>query len=215
MDFGTINHELEQYLNQHTSSLGTVLDELTRHTYLTTYNPRMISGPIQGMFLQLICRMIRPKRILEIGTFTGFTTICMANAIEEDCTIDTIEINDELQETIETFLEKAQVSYKVNLIIGDALTEIPHLPDLYDLIYIDGEKEEYPGYLKLCVEKLNINGFLIADNVLWGGKVLSYEFIDSKTNAIRIFNKMIQEDETLENVLLSIRDGMMIVRKKK
>lgn len=210
----TTNHEIDKYLESHTTPVDEVLHELTRHTFLTTYNPRMISGPVQGKFIEMICQMVRPNRILEIGTFTGYSTICMANALPAGKYIDTIEVNDELQETIEHYTAKAGVSSKVNLIIGNALTVIPGLPHTYDLIYIDGEKKEYPQYLNLCTEKLNAGGFLIADNVLWNGKVADPTCTDEQTKAIRQFNKMVQENTTLENVLLPIRDGMMIVRKK-
>ncbi|HDP74767.1 MAG TPA: O-methyltransferase [Bacteroidales bacterium] len=208
------NHELDKYLESHTSQVDEVLHELTRHTYLTTYNPRMISGPVQGKFIEMICQMARPNRVLEIGTFTGYSTICMAKALPAGKFIDTIEVNDELQDTIEHYISRAGVSNKVNLIIGNALTVIPKLPHAYDLIYIDGEKKEYPQYLNLCLKKLNSGGFLIADNVLWNGKVVDPTCNDEQTNAIRLFNKMVQENTTLENVLLPIRDGMMIVRKK-
>lgn len=207
------NHELDEYVKQHTTPMGNVLEELTRLTYLTTYNPRMISGPVQGRFLAMICQMIQPQRVLEIGTFTGYSTICMAMALPNKSVIDTLEINDELQETIETYLSKAGVSPKVNLIIGNALEIIPSLDFTYDLIYIDGEKREYPQYLDVCLPKLNINGYLIADNVLWNGKVYQHELSDPQTDAVRRFNKMIQENNSLENVLLPIRDGMMMVRK--
>ncbi|MEW5845802.1 MAG: O-methyltransferase [Bacteroidota bacterium] len=210
----TPSHEFDEYLKNHTTPVDEVLEELTRHTYLTTYNPRMLSGPIQGKFIEMICRMVTPNRVLEIGTFTGYSTICIARALTEGKHIDTIEVNDELKETIEYYIEKAGVSGKVNLIIGNALEIIPTLPHKYDLIYIDGEKKEYPQYLNLCLEKLNNGGFLIADNVLWNGKVIDPACNDEQTNAIRLFNKMVQDNGNLENVLLPIRDGMMIVRKK-
>lgn len=210
----TINHEIDKYLESHTTPVDEVLHELTRHTYLTTYNPRMISGPVQGKFVEMICQMVRPNRVLEIGTFTGYSTICIAEALPHGKYIDTIEVNDELQETIEYFMAKAGVSNRVNLIIGNALEIIPTLAYQYDLIYLDGEKKEYPQYLNLCLDKLNKGGFLIADNVLWNGKVIDPTCNDEQTNAIRLFNKMVQENDNLENVILPVRDGMMIVRKK-
>lgn len=210
----TTNHDFEEYLKNHTTAVNEVLEELTRHTYLTTYNPRMISGPIQGKFIEMICHMLQPNRVLEIGTFTGYSTICIAEALPDGKYIDTIEVNDELQETIQYFMAKAGVSNRVNLIIGNALEIIPTLAYQYDLIYIDGEKKEYPQYLSLCLDKLNKGGFLIADNVLWNGKVIDPTCNDEQTNAIRLFNKMVKENGNLENVLLPVRDGMMIVRKK-
>lgn len=210
----TTNHEFDEYLKNHTTPVGEVLEEITRHTYLTTYNPRMISGPVQGKFIEMLCQMISPNRVLEIGTFTGYSTICIARALPDGRYIDTIEVNDELQDNIEYYLKKAGVLSKVNLLIGNALEIIPTLRHKYDLIYIDGEKKEYPQYLSLCLEKLNNSGFLIADNVLWNGKVFDPSCNDEQTNAIRQFNKMVQENDYLENVLLPIRDGMMIVRKK-
>ncbi|QKG79162.1 O-methyltransferase [Tenuifilum thalassicum] len=207
------NHDLEEYLKNHTTPVDDVLEELTRKTHLTTYNPRMLSGPIQGKFIEMLCHMIKPQRVLEIGTFTGYSTICMARAIPENAMIDTIEVNDELEDTIVEFFKKANVSQKINLIVGNALEIVDTLSHTYDLVFIDGEKSEYPQYLNAVLHKLNTGGFIIADNVLWNGKVFNPSNNDAQTNAIRQFNRMIQEDEKLENVLLPFRDGMMLIRK--
>lgn len=208
-----IDNNLEQYLLDHTSPLDTVLDELTRRTHLTTYNPRMISGPMQGQLLEFICRMLKPDRILEIGTFTGFSTICMAKAIPDHAVIDSIEINDELADTIDEFLEKAGVQGRVNLHFGDANQIIPKLRDSYDLVFIDGDKREYPEYYRLVFPLVKNGGFIIADNVLWGGKVFDKNSTDVHTKSILEFNNIVQNDNRVRNILLPFRDGLMFIFK--
>lgn len=208
-----INKDLEQYLLDHSTPLDNTLQELVRHTYLTTFNPRMISGSAQGRLLEFICRMITPERILEIGTFTGFATICMAQGMPENAMIDTIEVDDELQETITKFIEKAGVSHKVNLHFGDACQIIPNLKKNYDLVFIDGDKREYTMYYDLIFPLVKNGGYIIADNVLWNGKVVDKKSTDPQTLAILQFNNTVQNDSRVENILLPLRDGLMLIRK--
>lgn len=208
-----INNDLEQYLQDHTTPLDIVLQELVRRTYLTTFNPRMISGHTQGKLLEFICRMTKPQRILEIGTFTGFSTICMAVAVADNARIDTIDINDELQDTILEFVKKAGVSHKVNQHFGDACQIIPTLQDSYDLVFIDGDKREYPQYYHQIFPLVKSGGYILADNVLWNGKVLDKSSTDVQTLAILEFNNIVQNDKRVENVLLPLRDGLMLIRK--
>ena len=208
-----IDKNLEQYLADHSTPLDSVLEELTRVTHLTTYNPRMISGPAQGKLLEFICRMLKPQRILEIGTFTGYSTICMARAISNDAKVDTIEVNDELQDTILEFTAKAGVSHKVNLYFGDANQIIPTLENSYNLVFIDGDKREYPEYYHHIFPLVKNGGYILADNVLWGGKVLDKNSTDVHTKAILEFNNIVQNDSRVENVLLPLRDGLMLIHK--
>lgn len=208
-----IDHNLEQYLSQNSTRLDPVLEELIRVTHLKTFNPRMISGATQGKFLEFLCKMQNPQQILEVGTFTGFSTICMAKALNDNAKIDTIEINDELKDIIVDFLEKAGVSNKVNLHFGDANQIIPTLKNSYDLVFIDGDKRDYPNYYQLIFPLVKNGGFIIADNVLWNGKVLDQKSIDDQTVAIRKFNDIVQNDLRVENILLPLRDGLMLIHK--
>ena len=208
-----VDNDMEEYLSRHTSPMADTLMELTRFTYLSTCNPRMISGPIQGKFLQLLCNISRPNRILEVGTFTGYTSICMALGSPPHTVIDTIEVNDELEETIQTYTSMAGVDSKIRLHLGDACQIIPTLDYTYGFAYIDGDKREYPEYYKLVLPKVNSGGLIIADNVLWGGKVVDASENDEHTKALRAFNTMVQNDMGVENVLLPLRDGIMLIYK--
>jgi predicted O-methyltransferase YrrM len=173
----------------------------------------MLSGEIQGKFLEFLCLMLKPQRVLEIGTFTGFATICMAKALPENSIIDTIEVDDELHDTIVTFLNKAGVSHKVNPHFGDACQIIPNLGNSYDLVFIDGDKREYTEYYNLIFPFVKNGGYIIADNVLWNGKVLDKNSTDVQTLEILKFNNTVQNDERVENILLPLRDGLMLIRK--
>jgi len=208
-----LNYAIEEYLEQHTTPMDEVLESLYRDTHLHAMNPRMASGPVQGRFLQLICQLMRPRRVLEIGAFTGFSTICMARGMAEDGLLTTIEANEEYEDGIRKYLSKAGVSDRVQLIIGDAKTVIPTLEGGFDLVFIDADKVSYPIYYDLVMEKLNPSGIMLADNVLWEGKVLNADTRERDTQAIRAFNDKVQSDPRVENVLLPFRDGLMMVRK--
>lgn len=206
-------HLLDEYIEAHTTNDDAVLAELYRTTHLHVMNPRMASGPVQGQFLQFIVQMLKPKRILEIGTFTGYSAICLAKALPEGGLLTTIEANVEYEEIIRKYFDKAQVTNKIDLIFGDAKQVIPNLPDEFDLVFIDADKISYPTYYDLVIDKVNAGGFILADNVIWEGKVLNANTKERDTQAIITFNNKVQDDPRVENVLLPIRDGLMMVRK--
>ncbi len=206
-------YAIEEYLEQHTTPMDEVLHELYRETHLHAMNPRMASGPVQGRFLQLFCQLMQPKRVLEIGTFTGFATICMARGMASDGQLTTIEANEEYEGVIRKYLDKAGVADRVKLILGDAKEVIPTLDGGFDLVFIDADKISYPKYYDLVMDKLNPGGVIIADNVLWEGKVLHADAKERDTKAIREFNEKVQNDPRVENVLLPLRDGLMMIRK--
>ncbi len=210
-----VDNDFEQYLINHSLPEDEVLADLVRFTNLTTYNPRMLSGRQQGLFLQMICQMFKPKNVLEIGTFTGYSAICIARGIYPEGHLDTVEVNDELEDIIKKYLQLANVSNIVTLHIGNALEIINGLDRNYDLVFIDGDKREYPEYYKIILPKVRVGGFIIADNVLWNGKVIDPDSNDVHTNAIMDFNRMVQDDKSVENVLLPMRDGLMLIRKIK
>ena len=204
--------QLEEYLEAHATAPDAVLQELYRHTYLHEMNPRMMSGPVQGKFLQFLCQMLKPRRVLEIGTYTGYAAICIARGLPEGGKLVTIEANKEYEDTLRHYFDKAQVSEQIDLIIGDAKTVIPTLSDTFDLIFIDADKVSYPSYYNMVMEKVHPGSFILADNVLWDGKVLNAQTKEHDTQALIAFNDIVQNDSRVENVLLPIRDGLMMIR---
>jgi caffeoyl-CoA O-methyltransferase len=206
--------QIMEYALQHTTPEDEVLNRLYRETNLKTVYPHMLSGPAQGKFLELISYMIRPYRILEIGTFTGYSSICLAKGLAEEGILHTIDINDELSEMALRFFKMAGLSEKIILHTGDAKEIIPQLEEEFDLAFIDGDKEEYLLYYKQVMKKLKTGGFIIADNVLWGGKVLpGYTGHDKETAGICEFNNFVAADSHVEKMLLPFRDGLFILRK--
>lgn len=209
------SHLQDQYISGHIIPEEDFLKQLERETHLTCIHPRMLSGHVQGKMLYMFCKMIRPKRILELGTYTGYSAINMGLAIDEDAIIDTIEIYDELEEIISKYIEKANLQHKIRCHFGDAITIVPTLNETFDLIFIDADKREYPEYYQLVFDKLNPGGYIIADNILWDGKIIDpTEQNDPQTKGIAAFNKMVQADNRVENVIFPFRDGMMVIRKK-
>ena len=214
MDLFDLNPDLLKYTVDHSTPEDEILLELRRHTFLKVVHPRMISGPVQGKFLELISKMIRPERILEIGTYTGYSAICLARGLRENGKLITIEINDELEQIQTHFFEKAGLTSCIQRITGDATKILPTLKEKFDLVFIDGEKEQYCDYYHLSLPLLKKGGVMIADNVLWDGKVVDKEFeTDAATQAIKEFNTLINNDPQTENLLLPIRDGLMLIRK--
>lgn len=207
------SNDLEDYLLKHTTKEDDVLYELNRHTHLTSLQPRMLSGPTQGKLLEMLSRMLAPKRILEIGTYTGYSALCLAKGLQDDGHLHTIEINDEICDTALTFFQKARMENKITLHVGNAIDVIPTLNQTFDLVLIDGDKRQYPDYLRIVLPILRVNGYIIADNVLWGGKVLLNQPDDLYTKGVMNFNTMVNDDPSLEQVLLPLRDGLMIIRK--
>jgi caffeoyl-CoA O-methyltransferase len=205
----------ESYILNHCTEEDPILRELHRQTYLKMLNPRMISGHYQGKFLEMISHMISPERILEIGTFTGYSALCMARGLNKNGILHTIEINDELKEFTMDFIVRAGMEGKIVLYTGDAVEIIPSLKGPYDLVFIDGEKSLYIEFFNLVFPLVRRSGFIIADNVLWGGKVYSPDHHeDESTRHLMEFNDMIQQNDSVENFLFPVRDGLMIIRKK-
>ncbi len=207
-----VSYQMEQYIAAHSSCEDEVLSALNRKTHTDVLMPQMLSGQVQGQFLQMITAMLRPLRVLEIGTFTGYTAICFAKHLPKEGKVFTIDINEELEPIIREHLLQAAVSDKVTLIFGEAKDVIPNMDETFDLVFIDADKGNYSLYYDLVIDKLRQGGIILADNVLWGGKVLD-EKKDKDTAALDTFNKKIQADDRVSNVMLSVRDGIMMIRK--
>ncbi len=215
MDFFESTSVLNTYIQSHSSPEDPLLAEIHRFTYLNVASPNMLSGPVQGKFLELISRLAAPSTILEIGTYTGYSAICLARGLKEGGRLTTLEINDELNDVSSGFFRKAGLDKYIERINGNALEIIPSLPGPFDLAFIDGEKEEYIDYYNLIKEKLSPNGIIIADNVLWYGQVLDMDNNhDSATRGINDFNNYVTADPDVQNFLLPLRDGLMIIVKK-
>jgi len=204
--------KLNAYCESHTSPPSDVLYELERETYLKTLAPQMMSGHLQGQLLSFFSQMIQPKAVLEIGTFTGYATICLAKGLHKDGKVYTIEANEELAYIIEKYIKKAKLENQVKLHIGDAKTIIPQLDMKFDIVWIDAGKRDYNQYFDLVIDRVKPGGYIMADNVLWSGKVVQKDH-DNDTRIIDAFNKKIHNDPRVENLLLPIRDGLIIARK--
>jgi len=205
---------ISEYVDLHTSDLPKILQKLERETCVKSINPRMLSGKLQGQFLNMICRMMKPQNILEIGTFTGYSALSMAYGMTEKSHLYTIEVNPEQEEIIRKYVEKSGFSEQVTLIIGEAKNEIPKFEnDFFELIFLDADKINYPLYYELLMPKLKKGGVLIADNALWSGAVTNENSKDKEVIALRTFNDLVQNDQKTRNVLLPFRDGLMCVMK--
>ena len=210
-----INPEkIEKYCSDFSSKSGDILDHIERQTYLHQLSPQMISGKLQGQFLKILSQSLRPKAILEIGTFTAYSTICLAEGLEENGIFHTIEKDPELKSTILKNLKKANLHNRVELLIGTSAEIVPTLPNKYDLIFMDAKKRNYVEDYDLLFDKWALNGVLLADNTLWYGKVTE-ENTDITTQALKDFNRKIVKDPRVDNVLLPFRDGMNMIRKIK
>jgi predicted O-methyltransferase YrrM len=208
-----MNKKLEQYVEQHSSPEDPVLEDLYRQTHIRFINPNMVSGHLQGRLLEMISLMIRPENILEIGTFTGYSAICLSRGLRPGGKLVTIEINDELTSFANSFFCRAEADTKISQLTGRAQDIIPGLDLMFDLVFIDGDKREYVEYYNLIIDKLKPGGFIIADNVLWGGKVLEDKTSDAQARGIINFNEMIQKETRIVNVMIPLRDGLMLIRK--
>ena len=209
--------KLEQYISDMSSPQGELLHELERETYLRVINPRMISGHIQGKLLEMLVRMLRPKRILEIGTFTGYSALSMAMGLEDGALIDTCEVDDELEMIAADFFERSGLGDKIRQHIGSALEIAPTLGEQYDLVFIDGDKREYTAYYEMLFEHnlVHSNSFILADNILWYGKVVEeVGRKDKQTQEIIAFNEYVRNDDRVESVILPLRDGINLIRVK-
>lgn len=203
---------LLQYAEEHTSPEHSLLSAINRDTHAKVMMPRMLSGHLQGKVLSMISHMVKPRTILEIGTYTGYSAICLAEGLHPEGKLITIDINEELEGMVRENFNEAGFEAMIDYLIGNALDIIPTLDYSFDLVFIDADKENYNNYYDLVFDKVTLGGFLLADNVLWSGKVLDPK-PDKDTRAIKAFNKKVQDDPRVENVLLPIRDGIMLMRK--
>lgn len=209
-----IDSILSNYTEKYSSDEPPVLKELNRETFAKVLMPRMLSGHIQGRLLSMISQMIRPKLVLEIGTYTGYSAICFAEGLAEDGHLHTIDINEELTPLVKSFISKAGYKNKITVHNGDAAEIIPKLTGPFDLVFIDADKINYSLYYDLVFNQVKKGGYLIADNVLWSGKIINLEIADKDTLAIHQFNEKIKNDERVEKVMLTVRDGLLLIRKK-
>lgn len=214
MDF--LPEDIDHYAHQYTAAESELLAELNRYTQHKVLQPRMLSGHLQGRVLAMISKMIQPKLIVEVGTYTGYAALCLAEGLAPEGALHTIDINDELESIIRKFVGQSPYRDRIHLHIGDARDIIPDLPNEIDLAFIDADKENYLHYFQLLIDKMRDGGILIADNVLWSGKVCQpLEDDDESTKALVEFNRFVHESDRVENVLLPVRDGLMILRKLK
>ena len=211
----TLLEAFTAYATEHSDKEPQLLAQLRRETHQKVLQPRMLSGPLQGRLLSLLAQMTAPKRILEVGTFTGYATLCLAEGLPPEGVIDTIDCNEEIVAFQNSFFEKSPYRKQIHQNLGDAKVLIPQLEQQYDLVFLDADKRYYPEYFEMILPKLNTNGLLIADNVLWSGKVLDkIEAYDADTRALHQFNQMMAEDKRLTTVFLPLRDGLSIGRKR-
>ncbi|MCP4124313.1 MAG: class I SAM-dependent methyltransferase [Bacteroidetes bacterium] len=209
-----LSTQMDEYIEERTTPQIPVLQELDRETHIEFHLPQMLSGTVQGRFLEMVSKMMRPMRILEIGTFTGYSAICLALGLAEGGKLITIDINEELEDTVLKYIERAGMSDKIEFLIGQAKEIIPSLEGEFDMVFIDADKLNYHAYYDLVFHKLKMGGFILADNVLWGGKVVE-GCADKDTRALIAFSDKVHNDDRVENVMLSIRDGIMMARKIK
>jgi caffeoyl-CoA O-methyltransferase len=208
---------LEQYILDNTKPEEALMHQLERETYLRVINPRMISGHLQGKLLEMLVRMMRPKRVLEIGTFTGYSGLSIARGLEDGAYLDTIEVDDELEDMAAKYFEKSEYGHRIRQHIGSALDVVPTLGEVYDMVFIDGDKREYTAYYNMLFDNnlVHSGSWILADNILWYGKVIeTVAKGDKQTQAIIEFNDMVVTDPRVENVILPIRDGINLIRVK-
>lgn len=214
--------KLDKYIDNHTSIEDALLSELDRETHLRVVQPRMLSGNVQGKLLKMFVQMLSPKSVLEIGTFTGYSALCMASGLSEAGVVDTIEVDDELEDIAKSFFDRSEFSDKIHPHIGSALEVAPKLGKCFDLVFVDGDKREYPEYYKMLMGDapyttplVKSGSIIMADNILWYGKVVEpIHHNDMFTKGIVEFNSMVQSDDRVENVILPVRDGINMIRVK-
>ena len=209
-----VNNKIEDYIRKNSSKEPEILKDLNKETHLKVLNPRMLSGHIQGRFLSIITKLIKPKKILEIGTYTGYSAICMAEGLIENGIIHTIDINEELVSIQNKYFAKSKCNNSIIQHVGDARNIIKSINEKFDLVFLDADKENYIEYYELVIEKVKKGGLIIADNVLWTGKVVEPKKDDDELTQYLIdFNKMINEDDRVENIILPLRDGLNVILK--
>ncbi len=206
--------DIEKYLSEHMTPESDLLQQIDRETNLEVLMPRMLSGHLQGALLSAFSNMLQPSCILEIGTFTGYSAICMAKGLTKDGKLITIDKNEELEERVKKYFAASGFGDQIDYCVGNALTLVPTLTETFDLVFIDADKANYTTYYQQVIKNVRQGGFIIADNVLWSGKIVQYQKANDKdTVALREFNQLVTNDKRVENFILPIRDGLMIVRK--
>ena len=208
-----IKNALTDYAESFTSGESEVLNALREHCYAHYEDSSMLSGFYQGRLLSMLSHMIRPMAVLEIGTYLGYSTICLAEGLADGGRVVSLDVNEETNAVAQSFIDKTEYADRIQLRLGEAAFVMPHLQGPFDLVFIDADKPNYSNYYNLVFDKLRPGGFIIADNVLWSGKVLDEEK-DENTQALHDFNKMVLADERVSNILLPVRDGLMVVTKK-
>lgn len=207
--------ELEKYILAHIDEQDPLLHELERETFLHVLRPRMLSGHLQGTILTMFSQMLQPQRILEVGTYTGYSAICLAKGLADDGQLHTIELNDELESIAQKYFQKAGLSEKITQHLGDAKTIIPQLKGPFDLVFLDGDKRDYIAYFDLVVDQIRPGGIILADNILWSGKVVEkLDEKDEQTKGILAFNQKMKDDPRVSQTIIPFRDGLMLIRKK-
>lgn len=209
-----LSEELSNYLENSCEPENDLLKHINRETHLKVSMPRMLSGHYQGRLLSMISKMIAPQRILEIGTFTGYATLCLAEGLQKNGLIYTIDINEELEDMVRLNFKKSDFDPQIKYQIGDAKQIIPTLTETFDLVFIDADKKNNATYYEMIMDSVRSGGLILIDNVLWSGKVLDQEKTDQKTTFINNFNEMVSSDSRVEKLILPVRDGLFIVRKK-
>ncbi len=211
MDF--LSQDLSSYVQRHTGSASELLNRIEREAHLHVLMPRMISGHLQGRVLSMLMKMIRPEYILEIGTYTGYSALCLAEGLSSNGKLVTIDKNEELEDRVSGYFQESPYSDQIDFRLGNAMEIVPSLDYPWDVVFLDADKYNYHNYYNLVIDQMKPGGYLLADNVLWSGKVLDAGNTDEDTVALRAFNAAVQEDPRVENVLFPLRDGIMIVRK--
>ena len=209
-----ISPELQQYVTEHSSAVSPLLSQIDRETHLEVLQPRMLSGHFQGRVLSMLAQLLKPTSILEIGTYTGYSALCLAEGLTPDGKLITIDVNEELAPRVRGYFQASAYAQQIDYRIANAAQIIPTLPYTFDLIFIDADKQQYPLYYEQALEKLKPGGFILIDNVLWSGKVLDTQHQDKDSVLLRELNLKISQDVRVEKVLLPIRDGLYLIRKK-
>lgn len=207
-----VDPNIEDYARTYSSPESELLRKINRETHAHVLKPRMLSGHMQGRFLAMVSKMIKPKHVLEIGTYTGYSALCLAEGLDDKGLLTTIDVNEELETRVRGYFNESAFKDRIHYIIEDARTAIPKLMQVFDLVWIDADKENYALYFDLIFRQVRVGGFILADNVLWSGKVVEAN-PDKDTRAIQAFNIKIQQDIRLENMLLPLRDGILMIRK--
>lgn len=205
--------DLQKYVEDHSEPESDLLQRINRETHLHVLKPRMLSGHLQGRVLSMISHMVKPNNILEIGTYTGYAALCLAEGLKPEGKLTTIDINEELSVRTKSYFQESPYKDQIEMKVGKALEIIPSLTEKWDLVFIDADKENYSNYFDLVIEQVNTGGIVIADNVLWSGKISDKSINDKATESMRAFNKKVHADSRVQNVLFPIRDGLMMIRK--